>query len=310
MKKGILRATMGAVLSLGLAFGVNGADQKQQTIGVSVLTMTNPFFKEIADNIQAEAKKDGYNVIIVSSELDPAKQNDQINDFIAKQVSAIVLNPADSKSVGESIKHANKAGIPVFTCDIACMDPSAKVVSHIATDNYEGGCMAADTMMKVLGNKGKIVLVTHPTVESGIMRMNGFKDTLKKANSPIQIVAETPSYGDKANAFAAMQDVLQAHPDINGVFAVNDPTAIGVIAALEKANKKEVIVIGFDGSQEGKQAVKDGKMYATVCQSTTAIGNGVVDVIAKYFDGDDIKPVTLIPTTVYTKEDAVKGSSK
>jgi ribose transport system substrate-binding protein len=300
------------IVSFLIVFSCFGKEKQKEyegTIGLSVLTMTNPFFKDIADNIQKEANKNGYKVIVVSSELDPAKQNDQVNDFIARQVDAIVLNPADSKSVGETIKHANKKGIPVFTCDIACAAKGAEVVSHVATDNYEGGCVAAVSMMEALDNKGKVVLVEHPQVESAYMRIKGFKDTLKKAKSPIEIVAEVPGNGDKGLSFAAMQDVLQAHPNVNGVFAVNDPSALGVYAALEKAGKKDVSIIGFDASPEGCQAVKDGKIHATVKQSTEDIAKGVVNVIVQYSEGEDVKQKTLIPTTIYKKSDADKDST-
>jgi ribose transport system substrate-binding protein len=111
----------------GSAQGASGANSGG-TIGVSVLTMTNPFFKEIVDTITEEAKKNGMEVVAVSGEFDPARQYGQVKEFIVKKVSAIVLTPCDSKSVGAAIKEANAAGIPVFTADIASIDPGAKVV--------------------------------------------------------------------------------------------------------------------------------------------------------------------------------------
>ncbi|MDQ1257406.1 MAG: ribose transport system substrate-binding protein, partial [Candidatus Hydrogenedentes bacterium] len=112
--------------------------QSNGTVGLSVLTMNNPFFKVIADSMTAALAKEGYEVLAVSGDFDVAKQQNQIKDFIVKKVSAIVLCPCNSKSIGPAIKEANAAGIPVFTADIACLDPEAKVVSHIATDNFQG----------------------------------------------------------------------------------------------------------------------------------------------------------------------------
>src|SRR6266496_2106205 len=111
------------------------------TIGLSVLTMNNPFFKEIADSMTAEAAKHGYSVLAVSGDFDVARQQNQVKDFIVKKVSAIVLCPCDSTAIGPAIREANKAGTPVFTADIACLDTTAKVVAHIATDNLQGGRM-------------------------------------------------------------------------------------------------------------------------------------------------------------------------
>ena len=120
-------------------------------IGVSLLTLANPFFKDMGDAMKAEGAKHGYEVVITAAEMDSARQKDQVNDFLVKKVSAIVLCPADSRSIGTSIQEANKAGIPVFTADIACLDTSAKVVSHIATDNFAGGKLAGEAMIEAIG---------------------------------------------------------------------------------------------------------------------------------------------------------------
>src|SRR5438128_122527 len=132
-----------SLLLLSLA-SMAHAEKDSGTIGVSVLTMNNPFFKEISDNIRTAAAKHGYSILATSADFDVARQQNQIKDFIVKKVSAIVLCPADSKAIGPAIREANTAGIPVFTADIASLDPQAKVVCHIATNNLEGGKMAAD----------------------------------------------------------------------------------------------------------------------------------------------------------------------
>src|SRR5437016_12377092 len=138
--------------ALGLS-GCGPTEKKPQlkgTVGVSVLTMANPFFKVIADNLTEELDRNGYKVITVSGEFDVAKQQNQVKDFLVRKVSAIVLCPCDSKAIGTSIQEANSAGIPVFTADIKCLAPGAKVVSHIATDNLGGGRLAGEAMIEVL----------------------------------------------------------------------------------------------------------------------------------------------------------------
>ncbi len=283
-------------------------------IGVSVLTLTNPFFKVIADSMVEEAKKHGYTVSVVSGDLDPARQQNQVKDFIVRKVAAIVLTPCDSKAIGPAIREANDAGIPVFTADIACLAPGVKVVSHVATDNRGGGREAAKAMIEALGDAGgKIAIIDHKLVESCLLRVAGFKEVIDQHNAggatgKIQIVAELPGGGVKDQAFKAAEDLLQAHPDLAGVFAINDPSALGARAAMEKAGKL-LKLVGFDGQPEGKQAIKDGKIYADPVQFPDQIGAETVRTIVKHFAGEPVPASILIPTGLYRQADARKDPS-
>ena len=281
--------------------------QNKGTIGLSVLTLTNPFFKEIADKMTEEAAKHGYSVSVVSGEFDVARQQNQVKDFIVQKVAAIVLTPCDSKAIGPAIQEANAASIPVFTADIACLAPGAKVISHVATDNYGGGKEAAKAMIEALGEQGgKIAILHHKPVESCILRVNGFREVIDKQPS-IKIVAELPGGGVKDQGYKSAEDLLQAHPDLAGIFAINDPSALGARAAIEKAGKaNQIKLIGFDGQPEGKQAIKEGKIYADPIQFPDRIGVETVRVIVKHFSGESVPPQLLIPTALYRKADAEK----
>lgn len=310
-----------AVLLLVVGGGVmvneaaHGAEKTKGVIGISLLTQTNPFFVEMGQAMKAEAAKNGMEVIITSGEFDPAKQKDQVADFVVKRVSAIILCPCDSKAIGTSIAEANKAGIPVFTADIAALGgPGVKVISHIATDNLGGGRLAAKAMIQALKGNGKVAILDHPEVESVILRTKGFEEEIAKHNDSgagkIEIVAKLPGGGAKDKSFKAAEDILQAHPDLNGIFAINDPSALGAVAALEKAGKlAQVKVIGFDGMPEGKQAIKQGKVYGDPVQFPDKIGAQAVDSVVKYLAGDDVPPQSLIPTALYYQEDAQKDAS-
>ena len=210
------------------------------TIGVSLLTLDNPFFKVIGDNITAEGKKRGYEAIVVSGDKDPAKQGNQIKDFIVKKVSAIVLSPCDSKAIVPVIREANAAGIPVFTVDIPCNEPGVKIATQIATDNFSGGREAAAAMIEALGEAGGKVAVLHfKQAESCQLRVKGFREVIDAHNAggraKIDIVTELESGGAKDVGYKAAEDALQAQPDLRGIFAINDPAALGARAALEKA---------------------------------------------------------------------------
>ena len=276
----------------------------EAVIGVSVLTLTNPFFRDLADAMEDEAARHNYEVIVTSGEMLVANQKDQINDFIVKKVDAIVLCPCDSKAIGTSIVKANQAGIPVFTADIGCMAEEAEVVCHVASDNLGGGREAAKAVIEMLNGKGKVAVIDHPEVESAMLRVEGFKEELAKA-AGIELATTLPGYGDKKQSFTAAEDILQSHPDLDGIFAVNDPSALGVVAAIEKAGKADrVQVVGFDAMPEGRIGVKQGKLYATIVQYPDQIGRKTIDAIARYRAGEEVDPELLIPCTIYRKAEA------
>ena len=280
------------------------------TIGLSVMTLTNPFFKVIADTLTDEARKYGYEVVVTSGEFDVARQRNQVKDFIVRKVSAIVLCPTDSKAIGTAIQEANQAGIPVFTADLACLAPGAKVVSHIATDNYAGGKEAGKAMIEALGEAGgKVVVLHYEQAESCLLRVQGFNEIIEAYNRDrragrIDIVAVLPGGGAKDAGYKAAEDAIQAHPDLTGIFAINDPSALGARAALEKAGKADQVrIIGFDGQPEGRQAIKDGLIYADPIQFPDLIGRQTMQAIARHFEGEKVPEQILIPTALYRKAD-------
>jgi ribose transport system substrate-binding protein len=286
--------------------------ESKGTIGVSLLTLDNPFFKVIGDSIAAEGKKRGYEAIVVSGDKDVAKQSNQIKDFIVKKVSAIVLSPCDSKSIVPVIQEANAAGIPVFTVDIPCNEPGVKIATQIATDNYGGGKEAAKAMIEALGEAGGKVAILHfKQAESCQLRVKGFREVIAAHNaegkSKIEIVAELESGGAKDQGYKAAEDSLQANPDLRGIFAINDPAALGARAALEKAGRTDqIIIVGFDGQPEGKQAIKEGKIYADPIQFPDKMGVQIVDAIIQHSKGETLPPQMLIPTSLYKKADGEK----
>ena len=251
-------------------------------------------------------------MIVVSGDKDVAKQSNQIKDFIVKKVSAIVLSPCDSKSIVPVIQEANAAGIPVFTVDIPCNEPGVKIVTQIATDNYGGGREAGQAMIEALGEAGGSVAVLHfKQAESCQLRVKGFKEVIDEHNAAgkakIEIVTELESGGAKDQGYKATEDALQANPNLRGIFAINDPAALGARAALEKAGKTDqVVIVGFDGQPEGKQAIKDGKIYADPIQFPDKMGAKIVEAIIQQSKGETLPPQMLIPTSLYKKADGEK----
>jgi ribose transport system substrate-binding protein len=301
------------LITAGCSSGRSTPGQSNKgTVGVSVLTLGNPFFRVIGDHLTAELKKAGYDAVVVSGEFDPARQQQQVNDFITAQCAAIVLCPCNSRAVGTAIEGANKKGIPVFTADIACLAPGAKVVSHIASDNLGGGRQAAQAMIEALGEAGgKVVILDYKDAESCLLRVQGFKEVIAEHNrgrssGQIEIVAELPGDGKKDKGDRAAQDALQAHPDLAGIFAINDPSALGALAALEKAGKlDQVKIVAFDGQPEGKEAIKEGRIYADPIQHPDQIGIKTAQTIVRYLNGEEVAAEQLIPTGLYRQADAM-----
>jgi ribose transport system substrate-binding protein len=277
------------------------------------MALTNPFFKLIADIMQAEAAKYGYEVVALSGDLDPAKQNNQLSDFVAQGYDAIFLNPVDSKAAGEGVKKAYEAGVPVFTFDVQVTDEQAKdmIVSHIGSDNYQGGLLAGESMMKVTGDKGKVALITFPEVTSCILRANGFKDYLKEHNSKLEIVTELSGKGNRSDGYSVATEILTAHPDIVGIFSINDPSGLGAYAAVQKANKTEqVTVIAFDASPAGKQAVFEKKLYDSPQQFPRRMAKGTVEAFIKHQSGEEVPSKNFIPCAHYYYEDSISDESR
>lgn len=297
---------LAATLILSSLLGCGETQTSDGVIGVSVLTMTNPFFCDMAEAMKEEAAKHNFKVIITAGEFDAARQNDQVEDFIVKQVDAIVLCPCDSKSVGTAIAEANREGIPVFTADIACLAEGVDVVCHVASDNLGGGHAAAKAMAEVLEGEGKVAIIDYPQIESVILRVEGFKAEI--VNTPgIEVVAVTSGGADKKKSADATEDLLQAHPEIDGIFAINDPSALGAAATLEKNDRADdITIVGFDAMPEGRQGVKDGKLYATITQDPVKIGRTVIDRAIRYIGGERVEKEELIPCEIYRKADADK----
>ena len=286
--------------------------ESKGTIGVSVLTLGNPFFNVIAEGVKEEAAKHGYDVVVVDGDRDVQKQANQIDDFLTKGVVSIILNPCDRQSIGPAIEKANQAGVPVFTCDLKCVAEGAEVVSHVGSDNLQGGKLAGEAMMEALGNEGGKVLIVHfPQANSCQLRVQGFEEVIGRYNhglvaGRIEVVAQLDGGGVRDEGYKVTEDTLQAHPDLRGIFAINDPSGLGARAALEKAGKQDqVTIVAFDGQPEGKQAIKDGKIFADPIQFPDLIGKKTVQLMMDYFSGNVVAKEVLIPTELYRQEDGV-----
>lgn len=289
-----------AIMLVGLGVSACGsgtpAGRDRPLVGVTLLTQTHSFFKDLEDALRAEAAAQGMDLVVVACEMDPARQVAQFEDFVTQRVSAILAAPCDSSAVVPSIQAAEQAGIPVFTADVAAR--GGHVVSHVASDNVEGGRLAARTLAALIGEQGDVIIIDHPEVASVQDRTRGFDEEIAK-HPNVRVVQRPSASGQRARAMAAMEDMLQAHRSLKGVFAINDDSALGALAVLEAAGRKDIAIVGFDATAEAQEAIRRGSaLRADIMQHPDEIGRTAIQVIARHLAGQPVEPVVAVPVSV------------
>jgi ribose transport system substrate-binding protein len=282
----------------------------RKTIGVSIQNREAQFYQDMESGMRSEAAKYGYALIVVDASRDNAKQQSQVEDFISKRVDAIVLTPYDSQAIGSAIAEANSANIPVFTADIASTSAQGHVVSHIASDNVQGGFQAGTLICQAVGKTGSIAIIDEPEVTSVQDRVKGFKQAIAQRCPSVTIVADVDSGGTRDKASSDAGDILQAHRDLKGIFGINDDSALGALAAVRAAGLTgKVAIVGYDATPEARDAIGKGDMYGDAIQYPAKIGSTTIDVIASSFAGKTPPPVVKIGVGTFTKASIAQPQS-
>jgi len=292
--------------ALVIATGCSGTSTTSggKTIGVSIQNREAQFYQDMEAGMKAEAVKYGYTVNVVDASRDNSKQQSQVEDFISQKVAAIVLTPYDSQAIGSAIVEANKAGIPVFTADIANGSNQGTVVAHIASDNVQGGGQAGKLMCAAVPAGGAVAILDEPEVTSVQDRVKGFKAALA-ACPKVTVVADIDGGGERAKASSATEDILQSHKDLKGIFGINDDSALGAAKAVEAAGLTgKIAVIGYDATPEARDAIKAGTMYGDAIQHPDQIGAKTIDAIADSFAGKPVAKKIAVAVGTFTKADA------
>jgi ribose transport system substrate-binding protein len=280
------------------------ANASGSVIGVSIQNREAQFYQDMEGGLKSEAAKYGYTVQVVDASRDNAKQQSQVEDFISKKVAAIVLTPYDSQAIGSAIVEANKAGIPVFTADIGSTAKQGTVVAHIASDNVQGGAQAG-TLMCAAVKSGSVAIIDQPEVTSVQDRVKGFKAAIAAKCPAVKIVADLDGGGERAKASSLMEDLLQSHKDLKGVFGINDDSALGAAKAVQAAGLSgKIAIVGYDATPEAQAAIKAGTMYGDAIQHPDQIGSKTIDAIHDYF-GKKTPPAKIsVPVGTFTKANA------
>ncbi|GAM75920.1 ribose ABC transport system [Vibrio ishigakensis] len=272
--------------------------QAQDTMAIVVSTLNNPFFVTMKDGAEAKAKELGYNLIVLDSQNDPSKELSNVEDLTVRGVKAILINPTDSDAVSNAIRMANRSNIPVLTLDRGAS--RGEVVSHIASDNVAGGEMAGKFIMEKVGETAKVIQLEGIAGTSAAReRGEGFMKSVKE--SKMEVLASQPADFDRTKGLNVMENLLAANSDVQAVFAQNDEMALGALRAVQ-ASGKDVMIVGFDGTDDGIAAVNRGLLSATIAQQPDMIGALGVETADKMLKGEQVEEYIPVPLKVVTKQ--------
>lgn len=269
----------------------------QDTLAMVVSTLNNPFFVAMKGGAEIEASKLGYKLIVLDSQNDPSKELANVEDLTVRGVKAILINPTDSDAVSNAIRIANRSNIPVLTLDRGAT--RGKVVSHIASDNVAGGAMAGKYIADKLGANVKVLQLEGIAGTSAAReRGQGFMQAVD--SSKMNLLASQPADFDRAKGLDVMENLLAANPNVEAVFAQNDEMALGALRAI-RASGKDVMIVGFDGTDDGIAAVERGLLAATVAQQPTLIGSLGVTTADKLLKGENVAENIAVPLKIIAK---------
>ena len=280
--KKILAFSLVAIISMSFFMGCSNRNSDKK-VGIVLSTLNNPFFVSMKEG----AEKLGFELIVLDSQNDPAKERSNVEDLIQLGVVALLINPTDSDAVVKSVEVANEANIPVITLDR--QSNGGEVTSHIASDNIKGGAMAAEFVLEKLGTEANINVVELqgiPGASATRDRGAGFHSILDDKTN-VKFVSSQAADFDRQKGLSVMENILQGNSDVQVVFAHNDEMALGAAKAIGTSNVK-AMVIGFDGNEDALDAVEKGEMIATVAQQPDLIGALGVELALKIYNGEAV----------------------
>lgn len=284
-----------AVLVSALAF--SSLTWAEDTIALTVSTLDNPFFVSLRDGAQKKADELGYKLVVLDSQNDPSKELSNVEDLMVRGAKVLLINPTDSTAVSNAVAIANRGKIPVITLDRGA--EKGEVVSHIASDNVAGGKMAGDFIAEKLGEGAKVIQLEGLAGTSAAReRGEGFKQAIDAHK--FEVLASQPADFDRTKGLNVAENLLASKGEVQAIFAQNDEMALGALRAVSAANKK-VLIVGFDGTDDGVNAVKSGKMAATVAQQPELIGSLGVETAAKILKGEKVEAKIPVDLKVITE---------
>ena len=269
------------------------------TVGLSISTLNNPFFVTLAEGAEAAAKELGIGISVVDAGDDVTKQVSDVEDLVAKGISVLIINPVDSDAVTGAVEAAMAKGVRVIAVDRAVN--GVTIDCQIASDNVLGAELATQYIVDKLGEGAKVAeLEGVPGASAAIDRSKGFHNI---ADTKLEVVAKQTANFDRAQGMSVMENMLQANGDIQAVFAANDEMALGALEAVAGAGK-DIMVVGFDATDDAAAAIREGRMAATVAQQPALIGKTAVESAHKLISGKGIPASIPVEVTLVTIDNA------
>jgi len=289
----------------GQSTAVNGMPR----VAFVMKTLNHPFFLDMQRGAQAAAEGAGIQLVVQAAEreIDVEKQVQIIENLLQTGIRVLIVTPSGSREIATAIAKANRAGVPVIVVDTrvdpkTAADNNLTIESFIGSDNYEGGRQAGDYVANATGGKARVaVLEGIPGHETGDSRLRGFRDAL--ASHPgMTIVASQPANWERDQGFTVFQNMLQAHPDLDAVFACSDLMALGAVEAIAVAGRSgRIRVVGFDALDDARKAIAAGRMEASVAQSPREMGRLAVESAARLLRGESVPADQTVPIALVTK---------
>lgn len=288
-----------------MMFGINVASAKELTsIGLSVASMGNPYFVALAKGVDAEAKTINPNVKVttVAYNYDLGKEFNDIDDFIASGVDVLLISADDAKAIAPAIKKAEAAGVVVVAVNSAADGADVTVM----TDNVQAGATSCQAMVDKMGTSGNVIIVNGPQISAVIDRVKGCESVLSKYPGIKILSSDQDGKGSRDVGFSVAQSLLTRFDDVNGIFCINDPEAIGTALAAKQMGRANFIITGIDGSQDMASALQDPAMsqiWGTATQAPYVMGQNGVKLGLMLLSGQKpATPLTLMPSVLVTRD--------
>ena len=277
-------------------------NEGRRKFGAVYMTLNNPFYVIVDEEIRTSVENHGDVLISRDPALSVERQKAEIRELIEMGCQVLFVNPVDWHELAPVLEIARQAGVPVIAIDTN-VDDDSLVASTVVSDNYMAGVQCAKHLVSLVPG-GQVALLKHDQARSSVDRIKGFRDTLA-AYPDFHVVAEAECQGQLELAMPAMAGMLREHPDINIVMALNDPAAMGALAALQQAGRLDsVLVYGVDGAQEARDMIAQGHMAATAVQAPRRMGQMAVEQAYRILAGEQPEPLLQLPTKLLTRENA------
>ncbi|MTI60496.1 MAG: D-ribose ABC transporter substrate-binding protein [Firmicutes bacterium] len=290
-----------SVMLMTLIFSMSVVSMAEELVfGYAVQDLGNQYWVTVADGVKDKADELGIDVVVLDARTDSSRELSNVEDLIQKKVDAILLSPWDPGAAVSSVEAANRAGIPVFVLDIGV--DAGEIETFIVSDNLEGGRIAGEYLADLIEGEGE---AAHIQCQLGYkipaLRGEGFTEVMNEKG--ISIVAKQPADSQRAMGMTVMQNMLQAHPEIDVVFSENDEMALGAYEAVRAARLEDKVkIVGFDGTGDALESIKEGKLFGTVAQQPYKMGEMGVEAAVNFLNGEELPEVTYVPVRLITRD--------